>query len=183
MMVTFITKENDFSIITDRLLLRPLKETDLETVHLYASNLEITRYMMNLPNTTIAESQQFIDDAVNEWGKAEPEFYEFAVVLDDFQIGGACLYLTKDRKQGELGWILNPDYHGKGYASEAANAMIELAKKLGLEQVFAHCDSRNKASERVMQRIGMTLEYDNGTRFYEKKNESAGEYKYSLNLK
>lgn len=169
-------------IATERLLLRPLKATDIDTVHLYASDIDITRYMMNLPNNTIEESQQFIDNAVKEWSKPSPEFYEYAIVLDGFQIGGVCLYLTKDRTQGELGWILNSDYHGKGYATEAARAMIELAKKLGLKEVFAHCDSRNKASEKVMQRIGMAMEYDNGTRYYEKKNETAGEYKYSLQL-
>lgn len=170
-------------IVTDRLLLRPLALSDLETVHLYASNRKITRYMMNLPNDTIQESQKFIEDAVEQWSKPEPDFYEFAIVLDGFQIGGVCLYLTEDRKRGELGWILNPEYHGKGYATEAAKAVTELARKLGLEAVFAHCDSRNKASEQVMQRLGMALEYSDGTRYYEKKNETAGEYKYSLRLK
>ncbi len=170
-------------ILTDRLLLRPLCSGDIDTVHLYASNRAMTRYMMNLPNDTIEESERFIDNAVAEWNKSTPEFYEYAVVLDDLQIGGVCLYLSDDRKQGELGWILNPDHHGKGYAVEAAKAMIELARHLRLEAVFARCDSRNKASEKVMQRLGMVLEYDNGTRFYEKKNETAGELKYVLPLK
>lgn len=169
-------------ILTERLLLRPLALTDLETVHRYASDLKITRYMMNLPNDTIEESQKFIDDAIFEWQKKTPDFYEYAVILDDFQIGGVCLYLTHDRKQGELGWILNPDYQGKGYAVEAAKAVIELARHLELEAVFARCDSRNKASEKVMQRLGMSMEYDNGTRYYKKKNETAGELKYTLKL-
>ncbi len=174
---------NKHIIKTDRLLLRPLCTDDLGTVHLYASDRNITRYMMNLPNDTVEESLKFIGDAVCEWNKPFPEFYEYAVVLDDVQIGGVCLYFTEDRKQGELGWILNPDYHGKGFASEAAKAMISLAEHLGLEEVFARCDSRNKASEKVMQRLGMTLEYADGTRYYEKKNETAGELKYILKLK
>lgn len=169
-------------IITERLLLRPLCIEDLETVHLYASDREITRYMMNLPNDTIEESQRFIEDAVNEWSKNTPEYYEFAVVLDGYQIGGVCLYLTEDRKQGELGWILNPEYHGKGYAKEAASAVIHFAERLGLEAVFARCDIRNTPSEMLMRSLGMILESDDGTRFYEKKNETAGELKYSLVL-
>lgn len=174
---------NRHIIKTERLLLRPLELNDLETVHLYASNREITRYMMNLPNDTIDESKKFIEDAVTEWNKTSADFYEYAVILDDYQIGGVCLYLTEDRKQGELGWILNPDFHGNGYASEAAKAITELAEHLGLEAVFARCDSRNKASEKVMQRLGMSLEYADGTRYYEKKNETAGELKYILKLK
>ncbi len=173
---------NKHIIKTNRLLLRPLCTSDLETVHRYASDHELTRYMMSLPNDTIEESQKFIDDAIIEWQKISPAFYEYAVILDDLQIGDVCLYLTDDRKQGELGWILNPDYQGKGYAVEAAKAMLETARHLGLDTVFARCDSRNSASEKVMQRIGMSLEYSDGTRYYEKKNETSGELKYSLML-
>lgn len=169
-------------IVNERLLLRPLALTDIDKVHLYASDRKITRYMMNLPNETIEESEQFIAEAAAEWQKTSPDFYEFAVVLDGTQIGGVCLYLTEDKKQGELGWILAPAYHGKGYASEAARAMIELARYLKLEAVFARCDIRNKPSEELMKRLGMTLESDDGIRFYKKKNETAGELKYILHL-
>ncbi len=170
-------------ILTERLLLRPLCIDDLTTVHRYASDTEITRYMMNLPNSVPEESQKFIEDAAAEWNKESPDYYEFAILLEDKQIGGVCLYLTEDRKQGELGWILAPDFHGNGYASEAADAMITLARRLKLDSVFARCDSRNKASEALMQRLGMTLESSDGTRYYEKKNEYASELRYSLTLK
>lgn len=169
-------------IATERLLLRPIAETDLTTAHRYASDKELTRYMLNLPNDTEEETLKFITDAVAEWNKAQPEYYEYAVTLDGYQIGGVCLYLTEDRKQGELGWVLNPDYHGKGYAFEAAKAMVGLAEHLGLQAVFARCDSRNKPSEALMKRLGLTLESDNGTRFYDKRGETAGELKYSRSL-
>ena len=169
-------------IITERLLLRPLCADDLDTVHQYASDAEITRFMMNLPNDKIEESKGFIDEAIKEWNKSKPSYYEYAVVFDGYQIGGVCLYLTDDRKQGELGWILNPGYHGKGYAKEAASAVIHFAERLGLEAVFARCDIRNTPSEMLMRSLGMILESDDGTRCYEKKNETAGELKYSLVL-
>lgn len=174
---------NNEYIVTERLLLRPLALTDIEKVHLYASDREITRYMMNLPNDTIEESQRFLEDAVAEWQKSAPDFYEFAVVHDGTQIGGVCLYLTDDKKQGELGWILASAYHGKGFAAEAAKAMLVLARQFGLEAVFARCDSRNKPSEKLMQRLGMKLSDNSGTRFYEKRGETVAELKYELKLK
>ncbi len=182
--ITVLVEKMSKSVIipTERLLLRPLEQSDLETVHRYASDTEITRYMMNLPNYTVEESQRFISDAVAQWESPLPEYYEYAILLEGKQIGGACLYLTEDRKQGELGWILAPGYHHCGYAAEAASAIICFAQKLGLEAVFAHCDCRNTPSERLMQRIGMTLESSDGTRFYQKKNETAGELKYSMKL-
>lgn len=169
-------------IVTDRLVIRPLAETDLPTAHLYASDREITCYMLNLPNDTEEETMKFITDAVAEWNREQPEYYEYAITLDGLQIGGVCLYLTEDRKQGELGWILNKEHHGKGYAFEAANAMIELAKRLQLEAVFARCDSRNKPSEALMKRLGMSLVSSDGTRYYNKRGETAGELKYSMKI-
>ncbi len=173
---------NNRLFVTDRLVLRPIEQSDLKTVHLYASDREITRYMMNLPNDSVDESRTFIEDVINEWQKPAPDFYEYAIMLDGFQIGGVCLYLSGDRKQGELGWILNSDYHGKGYAYEAAKAMITLAGRLGLESVFARCDIRNKPSEALMKRLGMSLESNDGIRYYDKRREAAGELKYSLSI-
>lgn len=169
-------------IATERLLLRPLEASDVTTAHKYASDKDITRYMLNLPNDTEEETLKFITDALAEWNKEQPEYYEYAVTLDGFQIGGVCLYLTEDRRQAELGWILNREYHGKGYAFEAANAMIELAKSLRLESVFARCDIRNKPSEALMKRLGLSLESADGTRSYDKRGETAGELKYSMKL-
>ena len=169
-------------IKTDRLLLRPLCMDDLDTVHRYASDVELTRYMMNLPNLTLEESCKFISDAEIEWRKDHPEFFEFAVVMEGVQIGGVCLYLSDERTKGELGWIIDRNYHRKGYAAEMATAMVELARKIGLVSVYARCDSRNTASERVMQKLGMTLIDNSGSRFYQKKNETAGELYYEMLL-
>ncbi len=173
---------NNRLFISERLVLRPLQESDLDTVHSYASDKVITRYMMNLPNDSLEESRQFISDAVVQWNSNIPEFYEFAIVLNGKQIGGVCLYRTEQWNRGELGWILSAERHGKGYAFEAAKAVIELAKRLNLDSVFARCDARNKPSENLMKRLGMTLVNDSGIRFYQKKNETAGELTYELKL-
>ena len=169
-------------IVTERLLLRPLCMDDLHTVHLYASDVELTRYMMNLPNKDIHESRNFIAEAEAEWAKSAPEFYEYAVVYKGLHIGGVCLYLSDNGTKGELGWIISADCHGEGLATEAALSMVQLARKLGLEAVYARCDSRNAASQKLMQRLGMELVDGSGTRFYEKKQETAGELRYEMTL-
>ncbi len=169
-------------IVTERLLLRPIGVEDLPSAHRYASDREITRYMMNLPNDDESETRGFLQDSAQQWGSPEPEFYEFAVMLDNQQIGGVCLYLTEDRTQGELGWILNKQYHGCGYAYEAASAVVRFARRLGLRSVFARCDGRNAPSEQLMKRLGMTLETADGTRYYEKRGEVAPELKYSMEI-
>ena len=169
------------TIKTDRLLLRPLCLRDLKTVHEYASDLENTKYMLFLPNGTEQETVDFLRSAEQEWQKSQPSFYEFAIVLDDAQIGAVSVSLLETPNQGEIGWILNKKYWNRGYASEAAGAVLDFAKTaLHLKSVIAQCDGRNLASAKVMEKIGMRLVDGNGTRSYVKREETARELTYMI---
>lgn len=170
-------------IRTKRLLLRPLGLDDLLSVHEYASDLENTRYMMFLPNYTREETKDFLSSVEREWKKSHPSFFEFAVVLNGVQIGAVSIYLSEISGQSEIGWILNKKYWNCGYISEAASAVLTFAKeKLCLNRVIAHCDGRNIASARVMEKLGMNLASDNGTRAYVKRNEVAKELTYIIDF-
>lgn len=166
---------------TNRLILRPLNIKDLDTVHAYASDIENTKYMIYLPNDTIEETSQFLACVTNEWEKDEPSFYEFAITLNGLQIGAVSVYLNEQRTEGELGWILNKNYWGKGYATEAAMAVKDFSiNQLKVPTLVAHCDYRNTASRNVMENIGLTLIIDNGVRQYPKTKEKARELMYSF---
>lgn len=166
---------------TNRLTLRPLNIRDLDTVHVYASDIENTRYMINLPNDTIEETSQFLTNVTNEWEKDEPSFFEFAITFDGKQIGAVSVCLNEQQTEGELGWILNKKYWGKGYATEAAKAVKDFAiNELKVSVLVAHCDCRNNASCNVMKKIGLTLASDNGVRQYPKTMETGKELMYSF---
>ena len=79
------------TIKTERLLLRPLCLDDMKTVHEYASDLENTKYMLFLPNTTEQETITFLNSVEQEWQKTTPSFYEFAIVLDGIHIGAISI--------------------------------------------------------------------------------------------
>lgn len=172
-----------FEIKTERLLLRPVDLSDLENIHEYASDEENTKYMLHLPNETIEETASFLSGAVSEWEKDTPDFYEFAIEADGVHIGHISVYLDEKHESGELGWILNKKYWNKGYASEAAAALKEYVfNNLNLNKLIAHCDHRNKASARVMEKIGLKLESDSGIRVYPKRNETAYELEYTFTI-
>jgi acetyltransferase, GNAT family len=172
-----------YEIKTDRLILRPLDISDLATVHTYASDEENTTYMLWLPNDTIEETKQFLNSVTNEWKKAVPNYYDFAIVFEGLQIGAISVTLNDSRNIGELGWILNKRYWKKGIAIEAALAIKDFALNvLKLQKLVAHCDYRNIASSNLMQKLGMTLENDTGTRTYPKNNETVQELTYSLSI-
>ncbi len=169
-------------IKTERLVLRPLGTADLQTAHAYASDAETTAYMLRLPNRTLQQTQQFLLCAEQEWQKQSPRFYEFAITLAGRQIGAVSLYLEEEEPAGELGWILQKRYWCQGFATEAALAVREFARGLGLRRLTAHCDARNTASRRVMEKIGMSLEDGTGTRVYPKTGETARELLFGIAL-
>lgn len=171
-------------LTTERLFIRPLCMKDLNTTYRYQGDKELTRYMLFLPDESIDVTKAFIKGIEAEQKSGNQRRFEFIIFKDSEHIGGISVYLEQDNGEivGELGWIINEEYQGKGYVTEAARAVMDFSfNTLGLKKLIAHCDARNKASERVMQKLGMRLERV-GTRQYKKTGEVAGEYKYSILL-
>lgn len=164
---------------TKRLILRPLDISDLQTTYQYAMDRDNTKYMINLFDASKEDITSFLIGVTDEWKKESPSFFEFAIIYNSNHIGAICLYLDKDKKSAEIGWILNPKYHNQGFVTEAAKELIKFADtKLKVNNIVAHCDTRNIASSRVMEKIGM-IRIGEGPR---KGIANAREYIYKLDL-
>lgn len=166
---------------TERLTLRPIRLTDLETTFAYAGSADNTRYMLFLPYSSVEEARQELS-RMEEKGNRKPlRDYFFAIELADrsAHIGEISLELDETLTEAELGWIIHRDYWGKGITTEAAIAVRDFAfVTLGLKKLFAHCDSRNVGSYRVMEHIGMALEAT-GSRRNRMNGEISAEYRYA----
>ncbi|ODM28110.1 GCN5 family acetyltransferase [Clostridium sp. Bc-iso-3] len=135
--------------------------------------------MIHFPHRSIEETRSFLASVSAQWQKEEPSYYEFAILYDSIHIGAVCVYLNEDKTEGELGWILNKKYWGKGFATEAALAIKEFAmKQLKVKKLVAHCDCRNLNSVHVMERIGLSFD-SKGERKYPDERGMAREFKYS----
>jgi RimJ/RimL family protein N-acetyltransferase len=75
-------------------------------------------------------------------------------------IGDALLVLVSaEHRTGEIGYVFNPDHHGYGYATEAAELLLRLAfEEFGMHRVIARLEPRNEASVRLLERLGMRKE-------------------------
>lgn len=172
------------NIHTKRLLLAPLGPEYLLSTHNYASDIDNTKYMVHLPNADISETKGFLDRVQAEWQKCNPQFCEYAILLENEHIGAVCINIKEDNKEGELGWIISKEYWGNGYAAEAANEIIKFAiQKLKVRKFVAHCDSENIGSYRVMEKIGMLLVSKTQGRKNKLSNEVREELMYSLAVK
>jgi len=157
-------------IQTERLVLRPFTMRDVKTTFAYANNLENTPYMMEFPHLTKRETRRFLKRIIKR-KKNLKRLHEFAVTLQGAHIGAAGVYLDEDGRGASVGWIIHRDYWGKGYATEAATAVMDYARELGVISFCARCDERNLASRRVAEKLGMTLE----SRFT-----GVGQYKHGI---
>jgi RimJ/RimL family protein N-acetyltransferase len=83
-----------------------------------------------------------------------------AIDLDGTVIGDVTMkFGPRVHGQGEVGWIVHPDYCGHGYATEAAHAFIDTAfREWDLHRVMAQLDPRNESSARLCERLGMRKE-------------------------
>lgn len=170
-------------LTTERLVLKPMSKDYLETAHEYASDKETCRFMVYLPSDSIEDTLYYLIDAETEFAKETPNYYEMAIFCGDKHIGAVSLYLDEDRVKGELGWTLNKKYHGHGYATEAARALVEYAsEELGIRHFIAHCDAENRASSRVMEKLGMKLVSEYGGRKNKLSDEERMERLYELVL-
>ncbi|MET9228161.1 GNAT family N-acetyltransferase [Lentzea sp. NPDC003310] len=147
---------------TDRLLLRPFEPTDLDDFYAYRSRPEVFRYLYG-ESVTREECAELLDKLIADHElKAEGDRLALAVHLPDENrvIGSTVLKWRSEKdRQGEIGYSLNPDFHGRGYATEAARAVLELGfRDLGLHRIVAECDPRNEPSWRLMERLGMRRE-------------------------
>ncbi len=152
----------DYPLRTERLILRPFTRGDVDAVYAYRRREDVARYLFDVAlsrDECALAVQQRIGQVAFE---AEGDKIVLAVELaaNAALIGEVSLiWRNVDARQAEVGWIFDPDYQGRGYATEAANAMLDLAFGPGdIHRVAARCDVRNEASWRLMERLGMRRE-------------------------
>ncbi|RFU41642.1 N-acetyltransferase [Actinomadura logoneensis] len=152
----------DWPIPTERLLLRRATPDDLDA----------TWAFWKLPATHewLTVATENYDDYRERFLREERLVDLLIIELDGRVIGDLALMIqdawaqhevAEQAKgvQAELGWTLDPAYGGKGYATEAVRALIDIAfKRLGLRRLHAECFYDNKASWRLMERVGMRRE-------------------------
>lgn len=147
------------TIETARLVLRPFSPTDAPAVQQLAGAQEIAAATLNIPHPyEDGMAEAWISGHGQRWDRGEHAI--FAVTQGDAGLIGAIgLRIEAIHRRAELGYWIGVPYWGRGYATEAARAVIELGfGALGLHRIYATHLTRNQASGRVMQKVGMQWE-------------------------
>lgn len=152
----------ELPITTERLSLRDFEPGDESAVHAYGSDPEAVRYMPFGPNTE-QETRAFLANAFAKRKERPRTWLDLAVTLRDsgLLIGGCGIRFTKGLSQEEVsfGYILRRDHWRLGYGTEIARALVRFGfEQMKAHRIIAHCDTRNAASARILEKAGMTRE-------------------------
>jgi RimJ/RimL family protein N-acetyltransferase len=149
-----------YPVLTKRLLLRPLQADDVDAMHAYRSREDICRYLLHGPQTREQVAARIADSRSELTG--EGQVLTLAVVEREsgIFIGDVVLiWHSYEHRAGEIGYVLDPNHAGNGYATEAGAALLRLGfDELRLHRITGRIDARNAASARVLEKLGMRRE-------------------------
>jgi RimJ/RimL family protein N-acetyltransferase len=149
----------DWPLETERLVLRPYTGGDLENLHAVYSQPDVARWLY-YEALTLEQSREKLARKIADCELTEEHGLSAAVQLrDGTYVGDAVLFdFSAEHKTIELGFSFDPRHQGKGYATEAARALLDWAFAQGLHRVIGRLEPRNTPSARVLEKLGMRLE-------------------------
>lgn len=152
-----------FHLESPRLVLRPFAKADVAVFAAYRSDPEIAHYQGWDAPYSLEQAARFVDEMAAAVPGTPGEWYQVAIEIQATgeMIGDIAFKLMEryDTRQAEIGITLAPAYHGRGYASEAVECLLDyLFGESGVHRVFANIDPRNNASTRVLERLGFRHE-------------------------
>jgi RimJ/RimL family protein N-acetyltransferase len=155
-----IAEPSQRQLVSARLTLRPFEMSDLLSVHHYASDPAVTRYMDWGPNDDAA-TREFLEMASAPRRMSADDFH-FAVVLSSVSelIGGCSIRIeSRIHERASFGYVIAKEHWGNGFATEAALRLKDFAfDVLGVHRLEATCHPDNVASARVLTKTGLSLE-------------------------
>lgn len=137
------------------LLIRNVKEEDLQDIHDFASQEEICRYQAWGPNS-IEDTRNYISSSIAET-KNQPRLSFNLVVtkVETSEVLGTCGIYLKGNDVAEIGFTLKKSVWGKGVGSNVAQALINYCFfELGQKRIVATCDVLNLGSNALLKKVG-----------------------------
>ena len=147
-------------ICTERLLLRKLKLSDDNEIHLLRSDTEVNKYLDRPLSQSTEDARTFITK-IND-GIEESKWVFWAITKKDEEklIGTICLWnFSDDKLTAEVGFELLPEYQCKGFIGEALKNIIEHGfNKLNLDKIEGYTNQKNTPSIKVMEKYNFSFD-------------------------
>jgi RimJ/RimL family protein N-acetyltransferase len=150
-----------YPLTTERLIIRALTTDDLDRHHALFSDPEVVRYLYFGPFDRPAAQEHLarrstVDLPIEgQWINFGVEVKDEGILIGELAMG----FISSTHAHYEVGYVFDPAYAGRGYATEGAAMIVELAfSGLGAHRVSGRLDARNDPSARVLEKLGMRRE-------------------------
>lgn len=149
---------------TPHLILRPMRMFDAFDMYEYARLPETTEFLLWSPHPDIEFTKNYLAFVIGKYKAGE--CYDWAIVLrgdhhEEEKMIGTCGFARIDvsNNVGEIGYVVNPEFQNRGYATEAARAVIRFGfEMLRLNRIEGRFIIGNEKSLAVMKKCGMRFE-------------------------
>ncbi|WP_348810848.1 GNAT family N-acetyltransferase [Flavobacterium maritimum] len=141
-------------IITDKLKLKIVENSDAELIHKLRTNPEVGKFIKRDLNKSLNDIENFIE----EINKSDLFFSIRTLENNEFAGTIAIWNINPERKYAELGYELFPSFQNKGIMTNAINGILDYAfNKLDFEIIEAYTDKENQNSRKLLEKIGFNL--------------------------
>lgn len=152
---------DDLPLRTSRLILRRLREKDLDSFLAYHNDPEITRYQ-SWSGLTESQARAFLGQQYEQKPGVPGQWLQLGIEVEATgeHVGDcALLVLTDAPRQGEIGYTVARPHQGRGYATEAVEGLLRYGFDiLGLHRIRALVDCENVPSYALLERLGFRRE-------------------------
>ncbi|WP_025786318.1 GNAT family N-acetyltransferase [Sporosarcina sp. D27] len=145
-------------ITTERLKIRPFKNTDLHDVFAIYNNDDSCKFLLHDKWTNEDMQKKFNKKQANSILKKE-SMLSLAVLYNSKVVGDLSVWYTDMKDTVEIGYSFSNEVAGRGLATEAVNSLVnKLFDEFNVHRIQAILDARNTASQKLCERIGMRKE-------------------------
>ena len=148
------------TLYTERLSLRAMHPIDAEDMFDYAKRPEVTKYLLWSEHEDIYMTRDYLHYIGRRY--ALGDFYDWAIIdRESRKMIGTCGFTKIDaaNNSAEIGYVLNPDFHRRGFGSEAVKRILQFGfEELSLNRIEARFMQGNAASRALAESVGMTFE-------------------------
>lgn len=149
------------TLTTERLILRRFKQEDAEDVFQnWTKDPAVTKFLSWMSHESIDTTRQMVGEWIKQYEDSNK--YNWCITLGDEgkAIGHITVTQLNEKNQRcDIGYVLGSAYWGKGIMTEALQAVTEfLFNQVDMNRIQAMHDTKNPASGKVMQKVGMSYE-------------------------
>ncbi|WP_261134448.1 GNAT family N-acetyltransferase [Bacillus sp. Marseille-Q3570] len=147
-------------IETKRLKLVPISIEHRDQLFTVYSDKETTHYVPRETHLTLSETETLINRLLDQMVENKAIVYSIINKDNQYIIGTSGLYiLNLEHRRASVGAVIRSNYWSKGYVTEALEKLIDIGfNEFDLIRIEGMCMHTNKASEKVMKKLGMTYE-------------------------